>query len=289
MSIASHILFPIDFSERCEALKPAVLAVARRFGARVTLLHAMEFPPPCYSGPEMMVPVFFDVPALRDRTACGLDTYFSAAETDGLHVDTVIEDQDAATAIVQTARRRDVDLIMMPTHGYGAFRGLLMGSVTAKVLHDAECRVWTSAHNDALETSAFRGIGHIVCAAGLEPENANLMCFAARLGRAFNAKVTVAHALPAADGLERFLDSGYRQALTEYSRDEIVQLQAVAGLDLPIVIRSGCRQDIIREVALENDADLVVIGRGHASNHFARVRTHTYSIIQESPCAVLSV
>jgi hypothetical protein len=30
-----------------------------------------------------------------------------------------------------------VDLIMMPTHGVGTFRSFLVGSVTAKVLHDA--------------------------------------------------------------------------------------------------------------------------------------------------------
>jgi len=289
MPIASHILFPVDFSERCAAMKPMVLDVARRFGAKLTLLHAMEFPPPCYSGPEMMVPVFFDVPAIRDRAACGLDQYFSPVETAGLTVDTVVEDGDAAMAIVQTARRRDIDLIMMPTHGYGAFRGLLMGSVTAKVLHDAEGRVWTSAHDKTSDASEFRGIRNIVCAVGLDPENANLMCYAARLGRVFDARVTVAHALPATSGLEQYLDSGYRHALTEYSRDEIVKLQAVAKLDLPIVIKPGPPQDVIREAAMETDADLVVIGRGHAQDRLGRIRTHTYSIVHESPCAVLSV
>ena len=270
-------------------MKPAVLAVARRFGARLTLLHAMEVPPPCYSGPEMMVPVFFDVPAIRDRAACGLDAYFSPAETAGLTVDTVVEDGDAALAVMQTARRRDIDLIMMPTHGYGAFRGLLMGSVTAKVLHDAECRVWTSAHTEDPAAPAFKGIHNIVCAVGLEPENANLMCFAARLGRTFDANVTVVHALPGASGLERYLDSGYRHSLSEYSRDEIVKLQAVAKLDLPIVIKSGSLDAAIREAAVENDADLVVIGRGHVQNRLGRIRSHTYSIIHQSPCAVLSV
>ena len=39
-----------------------------------------------------------------------------------------------------------VDLVMMPTHGHGLFRGLLLGSVTSKVLHDVHCPVWTAAH-----------------------------------------------------------------------------------------------------------------------------------------------
>jgi nucleotide-binding universal stress UspA family protein len=34
----------------------------------------------------------------------------------------------------------------LPTHGLGAFRRSLIGSITAKVLHDAECPVWTGVH-----------------------------------------------------------------------------------------------------------------------------------------------
>ena len=45
---------------------------------------------------------------------------------------------DPATEIVRFAHNERVDLILMPTHGYGVFRRLLLGSVTAKVLHDAD-------------------------------------------------------------------------------------------------------------------------------------------------------
>ena len=46
------------------------------------------------------------------------------------------------------AKANQIDLIMMPTHGYGRFRALLLGSVTAKVLHDADCPVWTAVHRE---------------------------------------------------------------------------------------------------------------------------------------------
>src|SRR6266700_8075747 len=48
--------------------------------------------------------------------------------------------------IADYAAKEKVDLIMMPTHGYGPFRRFLLGSVTAKALHDVDCPVWTSAH-----------------------------------------------------------------------------------------------------------------------------------------------
>jgi hypothetical protein len=43
---------------------------------------------------------------------------------------------DPAHAITDFVASNKVDLVMMPTHGYGPFRQLLLGSVTAKVLHD---------------------------------------------------------------------------------------------------------------------------------------------------------
>jgi hypothetical protein len=53
---------------------------------------------------------------------------------------------DPAKVIVDYAADHRIDLIVMPTHGRGAFRSLLLGSVTAKVLHDSNCAVLTTAH-----------------------------------------------------------------------------------------------------------------------------------------------
>jgi nucleotide-binding universal stress UspA family protein len=49
-----------------------------------------------------------------------------------------VDHGDPATYITAQAEKNDVDLIMMATHGYGTFRSLLLGSVAAKVLHDAK-------------------------------------------------------------------------------------------------------------------------------------------------------
>src|SRR6266540_2327204 len=39
-----HILFPVDFSEQDSRIAPYVVCMARRYGARVTMLHAVEIP-----------------------------------------------------------------------------------------------------------------------------------------------------------------------------------------------------------------------------------------------------
>ena len=45
-----HILFPIDFSQQNCGVAPYVACMARRYGARVTMLHVMEIPSAPYPG-----------------------------------------------------------------------------------------------------------------------------------------------------------------------------------------------------------------------------------------------
>jgi nucleotide-binding universal stress UspA family protein len=48
---------------------------------------------------------------------------------------------DPATAILDEARKKDVDMIIMGTRGLAAPERWLLGSVSTKVLHQASCRV----------------------------------------------------------------------------------------------------------------------------------------------------
>jgi hypothetical protein len=51
---------------------------------------------------------------------------------------------------------------MMSTHGYGAFYRFLLGSVTAKVLHEIQCPVWTGAHLEEAPAREF-SIRRVLC------------------------------------------------------------------------------------------------------------------------------
>src|SRR5258707_110280 len=57
-----------------------------------------------------------------------------------------VEFGETVEEILRHIRESGTDLVMMPTHGHGAFRRLLVGSITNKLLHDATCPVWTDAH-----------------------------------------------------------------------------------------------------------------------------------------------
>lgn len=56
------------------------------------------------------------------------------SELDGILVTRSIVKGNPAREIPRTTHNENCDLILIPTHGYRALRGFLMGSVTAEVL-----------------------------------------------------------------------------------------------------------------------------------------------------------
>jgi len=123
MLAIKHILFPIDFSERCCGTAPFVRALADRLSAKITLLTAVA--PIWQAGlGEGAIPV--DMTELRQDLEVQLNNTF-VPEFQGLAVERIAEIGDPAEIITRFAHTKGVDLIMMPTHGYGPFRSPAAG------------------------------------------------------------------------------------------------------------------------------------------------------------------
>lgn len=68
----------------------------------------------------------------------------ATATTKGVaKVTTSVETGDPASAIVRRAREVKADLVVVGSRGLGSIRGLLLGSVSNKILSTAECSVVT--------------------------------------------------------------------------------------------------------------------------------------------------
>ena len=137
-----HILFPVDFSDRSDGAAPFVAAMAAKYDARVTLLTAAHAD---YAGGLAGAPMI-DPQAILDAVQEQLDnTYLQ--EFAGSSVNRRTVSGEPARAIIDFIAANPVDLVMMTTHGRSPFRQLLLGSVAAKVLHDTNVPVWTTAHS----------------------------------------------------------------------------------------------------------------------------------------------
>lgn len=172
------ILFPIDFSDAPAAMAPYVTEMAQRFGATVTVLNAFHLIHDYRLAISLegssnygraVIPYTEGLQELRKERRARLDD-FASSRLSGVAHTVRMEDGDPATVIEWVTENEASDLIMMPTKGLGKFRRFLLGSVTAKVLHDVSCPVWTGVHVTETGAPPASGYRSIVCAVELNAE-----------------------------------------------------------------------------------------------------------------------
>ncbi len=284
-----RILFPVDFSERSRAVAPFVLSMAQRHNSKVVLLHALQPPPPLYAGMNTVYPEVYDFEGLSADLRVQLEK-FAESELPKVDVTNVVELGDPAAVIADYAENENIGLIMMPTHGYGAFRRALLGSVTAKVLHDATVPVWTAAHAPEPSHRAHPQPRHIVCAINLKPQSRHTLEFAIELAAETSASIELIHVAPEGEVEPLQTESRIHELLVETARTKLVKIQEEAGAaDVETVLAGGSVADMVRDLAIRKRADLVVIGRGCTHHGLGRLRATSYAILREAPCPVLSV
>jgi nucleotide-binding universal stress UspA family protein len=288
MLAIKHILFPIDFSERCCGAAPFVEAMASRFGAKITLMGVLQ--PFWYGTADPGAMVAIDIDELRNQLQARLDASL-VDEFRHLPTERITDVGDPAEVITGYAQREGVDLIMMPTHGYGPFRSLLLGSVTAKVLHDAQCPVWTGAHMEEPPAREHLACRNLLCAVDGTPKAAPLMEWSAQFARDTGATMRLVHVVAsgAEADLERQINKEFDAMIRKEARETVERLQRAVGVEAPLCIATGDVAGSIREEAWRHAADLIVIGRGLLHETLGRLRTHSYGIIRQAPCPVISI
>jgi nucleotide-binding universal stress UspA family protein len=286
-------VFPVDFSVRVEAMVPSVRKWARQFGARVTVLHAFDVIPDCPLSPGFEqrcadghpeLPYTAPVQEARRARKRQLEK-FAAERFADLNYGTLIEDGDPATVIEWAVRQGYGDLVIIPSKGWGEFRRLLLGSITAKVLHEVQCPVLMSAPTADL-AGATDGYQSIVCGVELDPEADRVLKIAGFLAQQFAARLSVVHVEPPS------ASTGDEVAATDLLRVKLRQDFAATGIDIGAVkvrVVDTAVEGGIRFAATVEKADLVVVGRGRQRDMLGGFRSHLYAIVRESQCPVLSV
>lgn len=291
MRLLSRILLPIDFSERSLAAARCSRRLAEHFGAEVTLLHVL--PPPQYEFGALEVGgvMIAEAHKIRAERAAGQLESFRNAELAGLNTRQIVLEGDPATRIVDFAQSENVNLIMMPTHGFGAFRRYILGSNTAKVLHDSDCPVWTYVHLDGPAACPGIPVRNILCAVDLGPQSSKALYWAAMLAQEFGARLTILHATAAEPDLAAGDESQakWRVASRKAAEEELLRLQRFVNVEADLLIEAGEPANVICSAVRRVGAEALVIGRGSASGVYGRLRTNAYAIIRESPCPVVSV
>jgi nucleotide-binding universal stress UspA family protein len=134
--VFNHILLPTDGSQLADKAADAAIQFARQIGARLTVVHVMPELHLFTYEPGVTEAVHDQVRADRELHAKKvLGDAAERARAAGVPCDTLLLTSDYVDeAIIAAARAQQCDLIAMASHGRKGITGLLLGSVTHKVL-----------------------------------------------------------------------------------------------------------------------------------------------------------
>lgn len=138
-----RILVPVDFSAYSERALIHAKEIAASFDARLQVLHIIEeFIPPTFYMSTGAAAVTFS-PELKAKTKEALLELLQDTDGPEVQADFYVLEGNAAHDIVDFAKEKKSDLIVIATHGRTGLEHLLMGSVTEKVVRRAPCPVFT--------------------------------------------------------------------------------------------------------------------------------------------------
>jgi nucleotide-binding universal stress UspA family protein len=282
-----RILFPVDYSEPCQAVIPYVQEMACHFSAELTVCHAYA-PLSAIAHSELLI----TDPTLQER-AHGIEEdrlrQFVCHAFPGQKVEAIAALGEPGGVIDGLVQQQRADLVMLATRGHGIMRRLLLGSITSKVLHDVNSAVWTGVGSALLDHAVRIPYQSVVCALDDSQEAEGVLRAAASIASAYRAQLWIVHVVPTPPAYPDVDLEDHTKQLTEASQIRLRELKAKLGVDAPHTVIDALLADGIHHEVVRRKADLLVTGRGHSIGTLSRLWSHLYSIIRDSPCPVLSV
>jgi nucleotide-binding universal stress UspA family protein len=135
--VFQRILAAVDGSSHAEGVAQAAYEIAKRFGAAVHLFRVIELPPD-FAAAAANAPDWLQ-PSLEKKAREQL-ALLAARFPQAVAEEPVLSHGRPWHDIVIAAERLDVDLIVIGSHGYGAWERLL-GTTAGKIVNQAGCTV----------------------------------------------------------------------------------------------------------------------------------------------------
>ena len=277
-----NILVPTDFSAAsCSAL-PFALSLARIYGSTLIAFHVIP--------PEPLQQVVTDrLPAQDDRdwqqARQNLTGFAHERPTGDIPFKCLLERGDLVDAIPAIVHDRDIDLIILGTHGRRGVSKLVLGSEAEKIYRSSPCPVLTVGPKvHAAEWKLRRILCPVELGENLEPA----LHYALSLAEENEAEFVVMQSVP-------MVPWQHRESVAEqtcHRLESLVPEQAKDWCTPEFLVRWEHPAEAIVLAATERQADLIVMGvrKSRASGLSSHLPWPVASeVVSRAPCPVLTV
>jgi nucleotide-binding universal stress UspA family protein len=136
-----RILVPIDFSDHSKNALRYAITFAKQFQAELFLIYVVEptVYPADFSFGQVSIPSFEK--ELRERGKQELEQLVATYTEGKVSARTIVKTGKPFLEIINIAKKEEVDLIIIATHGHTGVEHILFGSTAEKVVRKAPCPV----------------------------------------------------------------------------------------------------------------------------------------------------
>ncbi len=134
--VFSRILVAIDGSESAKKAFTKSIFLAQKCNSKLDLVHVVS----CELGGDSAT-TFELIEQLQTKAKLILEEYREEAIKKNIPIEVMLKQGDPAQIIIEIANTENYDLIITGSRGMSAFKELLVGSVTLKVIHHVNCPV----------------------------------------------------------------------------------------------------------------------------------------------------
>jgi nucleotide-binding universal stress UspA family protein len=285
-----NVLFATDFSACSNAALPYALSITRRYEAKLYAAHVM----PTAAEMILMSPESWSVLAEEEDKKTHASMEQLENQFQGLPHEVLTPRGNIADALAQIIAERDIDLLVLGTHGRAGVGKLFLGSVAEEILRRAPCPVLSVGPNVQCPPDGEIQFQHIVFATDFSNDSLAALPYAVSLAEEDQAQLALLHVVeqPAAGILD----------LEDVRASLLRRLKAL----VPPEAEPWCRAEYllefgrqfappaerILEVEKEQAADLIVLGV-HPVHGKLDVATHlastTAHMLTHATCPVLTV
>jgi nucleotide-binding universal stress UspA family protein len=256
------ILVPLDGSRTAEAVLPLVIHLAKADNAEVELITVIT-PVAIWDAAASMIKWDAEEKAARDYIRAKTIELREA----GLTANSMVAFGQAAYAIYDAAKTRNVDFIAITTHGRSGIARFVLGSVADKLLHTAAPLLVVRPSGQDGEELSPPGIRKILVPLDGSELSLSAIPFAEDMANKFNAALVFCHVVTtdwiAYSGMET--PTLYPDVLDEMKAAAEAKIEKAAvesrgrGFDVDYFVGIGGPTDEIQRIAGDQGADMIVM------------------------------
>lgn len=138
----NHILVPTDFAEPAAHALDAAISIAQKFGSQITVLNVSWLStesPAMYAAEGLSESIL----GLKGSAAILLSSTLEHARERHGAIEGLLEIGEPWRMILEVAKQRHADLIVMGTHGRQGLSRAVLGSVAERVVRESPVPVLT--------------------------------------------------------------------------------------------------------------------------------------------------